>query len=209
MENEDQESLKLNPYIDYDLLNQQNEQFSPLKNKRFEYKHTVSLQSLPTKLQKSRKNDDSLSNNESDKSKVKYLTFEWNKDFGDKYECDTKHMLYLIYLSLIKCEQRQIHKNEYYRNCKREERILPLLDKERVMTNLIDFFLKNIEKNKINGVLLKTLKCKEFINNILSKNGECTLGWSTKIYAKLCDEINCREINGFVSIPNYKYKSIK
>lgn len=49
MENE--ESITSNPYIDYNLLNQQNERFSPLKNKRFEYKHTVSLQSLPTQLQ--------------------------------------------------------------------------------------------------------------------------------------------------------------
>lgn len=119
-------------------------------------------------------------------------------------------MLYLIYLSLIKVEQRQIFKNKYYIKCHRNERVLKLLDKELIMTNLIEFYLKNIESNKINGVLLKTLKSKDFINNILTKNGgkQCSLGWSTKIYAKLCNDINYEEINGFVSIPNYKYKSL-
>ena len=31
------------------------------------------------------------------------------------------------------------------------------------------------------------------------------IGFSTKIYAKLCNEIDCNSINGMASIPNYKY----
>lgn len=183
-----------NPYIDYNLLKSQS-QFSLNENRRFEYKHTVSLNS-----QKS----------SSIVKKKMFIRFKWNEKLNDKYECDTKHFLYLIYLSLIKVEQRQVFKNKYYVNCNRGERVLKLLDKEEVMTNLISFCNKTTQNNKLDGNLLKNMGTKDFINNILTTNGgkQCTMGWSTKIYAKLVNEITINGINGTVSIPNYKYDKL-
>lgn len=111
---------------------------------------------------------------------------------------------------MIKVEERQIFKNDYYRKCHHYDRILKLLDKESIMTNLIDHYLTDSTNNKINGNLLKTMKAKDFINNILTKYGgtQCSLGWSTKIYAKLCNEIDCNLISGIASIPNYKYNNM-
>lgn len=44
-------TINSNPYIDSDLINHQNTEFSPYRNKQFEYKHTISLQSLSTTLE--------------------------------------------------------------------------------------------------------------------------------------------------------------
>ena len=78
------------------------------------------------------------------------------------------------------------------------------------MTELIEFYLSDSRNNKINGNLLKNMKTKDFINNILTKHGgrQCSLGWSTKIYAKLCNEIDINLISGIASIPNYKYNNM-
>ena len=89
----------------------------------------------------------------------------------------TKHMLYLIYLSLIKVEQRQIYKNNCYMKCHQNERVLKLLDKELIMTNLIEHYLSDTSNHKINGHLLKTMKTKDFINNVLTQYGEQNVHW--------------------------------
>eukprot|EP00484_Ammonia_sp_Unknown_P027679 CAMPEP_0197036918 /NCGR_PEP_ID=MMETSP1384-20130603/14269_1 /TAXON_ID=29189 /ORGANISM="Ammonia sp." /LENGTH=196 /DNA_ID=CAMNT_0042467147 /DNA_START=281 /DNA_END=871 /DNA_ORIENTATION=- len=183
-----------NPYIDYDLLQSQS-LFSPAHNKHFEMKHAVSLNLIPSKQREKQE---------------KRIIFEWNRAFSSNYECDTQHLLYLIYVALIQVEQRQIHKNAYYIKLKRDDRVLPLLDKKDILTNLITWHLRDPAKHKLDGQVLQSMAAKEFINNILTKHGgkHCSMGWSTKIYSKLCYDVDCHQINGTVSIPNYKYESL-
>mmetsp|Transcript_7151 Transcript_7151/g.11207 ORF Transcript_7151/g.11207 Transcript_7151/m.11207 type:complete len:214 (+) Transcript_7151:169-810(+) len=197
----------VNPYIDYNLLNSQNE-FTPVNNIRFEMQHRVSLNLLP--IQKAAAAELSCTDLELSKSNhpqqcdldVQYIEFEWSPHIVSKFECDTQHMLYLIYLALLEVEKRQISKNAYYVRLKQSDRVLPLLNKERFLGDLIEWCVA--ENVDINGALLKTLPSKDFINHILTRF-ECSMGFATKIYSKLYNDIDCSHIKGTVCIPNSKY----
>jgi len=137
---------------------------------------------------------------------VKWIRFQWDDRTTEITDCDTKHFLYLIYRALLAVERRQREKNRYYLKMGCSERVLDPLDKEAVITGLLDG-----DRSRLNGPSFGSMSGRAFTNEVIAGCGggrHCSIGWATKIYAKLEAE-KCHRICGEVAIPNLKYQDLE
>merc|ERR1712079_958983 len=136
----------------------------------------------------------------------KWIKFQWNDRVTNISECDTKHFIYMIYVALQSVERRQRRKNRQYIKMGYPQRVLQILDKEAFITSLLDG-----DRSRLNGHSFTSMSSRKFSNEVLSGCGGkyCTLGWATKIYAKLEEKGRSIKIHGEVGIPNLKYVDIE
>eukprot|EP01084_Bolivina_argentea_P032016 59232_1 len=202
--NQAQQPAAPNPYVDSNLVKAQQE-FNPDKNKEFEKLHLVS-----PKNKYDEKDDEDDYKAPKKKQDTVFIKFKWDKSIKEKKDCDTKHMLFLIKLALDKVYARTTERNKYFESLGRKDRIMIHLDNTEVLTNLIKYCNALQDKgdktyNQIDGNLLQNTRKKAFINDVITKLGGITMGWSTKIYAKLTKEVKIDADIGEVLIPNYEY----
>eukprot|EP01083_Nonionella_stella_P266870 902188_1 len=139
---------------------------------------------------------------------ILYIEFKWDKTkMKNKKQCDTKHMLYLLYLSLEKVRERTNERNEQFKNYGRNDRILQHPDYIQIITNFIDWHLKDSENNKFDGNYLETTPRIECTNTI-KKIGCVKEGWAIKIYKYLKKDTLINTKWKLVKIPNYKHDAI-
>eukprot|EP01084_Bolivina_argentea_P032015 59231_1 len=129
------------------------------------------------------------------------IKFKWNKEMKELKDCDTKHMLYLLWLALLKVRDRTVERNKHFKSINREDRIQKYQDNPKIITMFIEWHNKDPEKNKFDGALLEKKQKKDFTNDILTKVGGTKMGWSTKIYHYLTKEVKIDETWHTLEVP--------
>ena len=104
-----------------------------------------------------------------------FIEFKWNEEFKAMDQCDTLHMLYLLQCACELHRQRVIERNNYFESISRPDRYLSHVDTPQIITNFIDWYNKNKEKNVFTGEMLKTQKKLFMINKMISEIGKLTL----------------------------------
>jgi hypothetical protein len=66
------------------------------------------------------------------------IIFKWNKNIKELKDCDTKHMLYLLWLSLLKVRQRATEQNKYFKSLGRMDINIKYINNPQIISNFIE-----------------------------------------------------------------------
>eukprot|EP01084_Bolivina_argentea_P307620 531738_1 len=171
-------------------LQEKHNQFGLERLERFNF--LPKYENIPIK---STKTDDFDTQDSKEDTTISHITFKWNRKYTSKKECDTKHMLYLLFLAIKLVNERNDERNAYFRIIGRTERVNKKLDPATIITNILDWHNKPAKKNEFNGELYEStddfLLAKFIFEKIcmIGNRGEIRMGDVTKIIHKLKKEI--------------------
>ena len=117
------------------------------------------------------------------------IEFKWNEEFKNMDQCDTLHMLYLLQYACELHRERVVERNEYFRSISRPDRYLSHVDTPQIITNFIDWYNQNKEKNVFTGDMLSTQSKLYMINDMISEIGMYVIYWSS--LPKSSVEVHC------------------
>ena len=99
------------------------------------------------------------------------IPFKWNKNFKEKKQCDTLHMLYLLQMACDLHRRRVIERNKYFTSISRPDRYIDHVDGPQIITNILKWHNKDKDNNVLLGEWLTSKSELFWINDIISDIG--------------------------------------
>jgi len=118
-----------------------------------------------------------------------FIVFQWDPQIKTMQNCDTIHMLFLLQNACELHRLRVIERNKYFMSISRPDRYIQHVDGPQIITNFLEWHLKDKEKNVFNGEMMITKKKLFMINDMISDIGDVRKGPATRIFTKLRKEV--------------------
>ena len=128
-------------------------------------------------------------NNEDPRGEPSFIEFKWNKDFKERDQCDTTHMLYLLQCACDLHRRRVIERNKYFMSINRPDRYLSHVDTPQIITNFVNWYNEDKANNVFTGEMLKNKKKMYIINDLICGVGHAKKGEAARIYQKLMNDV--------------------